>query len=132
MHLLIVQLHMPTSSQHVLSDTPHDHLWRQLSPACMSAERGNRKVLPPYLHVRDTQQKFSLLSPADVVKDLTDSQGNNARLVLCASHCVSFATACLTISKHGAVEATNNLLDQRLCCLLIDLLSGPTLAKNIV
>lgn len=98
----------------------------------MSVERGKPRVLPLYLHVRDTQQEFSFLSPADMVKDLADSQWNNARLILCASHCVRFATACLAISKHCAVEATNNLLDQRLCSLLIHLLSGPTLAKDIV
>ena len=128
------------SSTEVIIHTPHLAVSGQQAVCCIAAVLVNQLhgqdhlvwQVQLYLHVGDTQQKLSLLSPANVVKDLTDSQRNNAWLILCPTHSMCLATASLTIGKDCTVEATNNLLDQCLCSLFVDLLSRPPLATNIV
>ena len=85
-----------------------------------------------HLHVRYTQEEFSVLTLLNPVKDLCHCQGYDAWLICSPSDGVSLATAGLAIGKHCSIEATNDLSNHLLCGVPVDMLCCAALIKDIV
>ena len=62
-----------------------------------------------YLHIGHPKQEFSVQHAVDLMENFSYRQGNDARLFWCASHCVCLAAGSLPISKHCAIETSNDL-----------------------
>jgi hypothetical protein len=54
-----------------------------------------------------------------LLKDFSNSQGNDSWLFLCAAHRVCLAAAGLAVGKHGSIEAANDLPNDLLCSILV-------------
>ncbi len=94
--------------------------------------RSEGNVEMPHLHVRHPDQVLAVLCARNVIEDILDGKGNNTGVRGCPTHCMSLATARLSIGEDGAVETSNNFFDQILCGMLVDGLSAPAAVKYVV
>ena len=73
-----------------------------------------REVFVVDFHVGDSDEKLFLLPlgrGADVVEDVVDGSGDDARIRGVAQHCVRLAGGGLAVREDGCVEAADHLVD---------------------